>query len=105
MRRQSYETTSRTKLDQLSGSVRVGWYHMGGVMSNPEYCAAWDIPKIFRGDTLDGFAVTARKLPSRDPIIPVAVCAHIVDSFGRVIHPMQYAIDPATGTITKSTVM
>ena len=74
--------------------------YMGGSMSNPEYCAAWDIPKIFRGDTLDGFAVTARKLPSRDPIIPVAVCAHIVDSFGRVIHPMQYTIDPVVGTIT-----
>ena len=69
-------------------------------MIKPDYCATFDIPSIFRGDTLDGFAVTARKLPSRDPIIPIAVCAHIVDSFGRIVHSMQHVIDPITGTIT-----
>ena len=69
-------------------------------MSNPDYCATFDIPSIFRGDTLDGFAVAAKKMPANTPIVPVFVCAHIVNSFGKKIADWPHTIDPVTGKIT-----
>lgn len=69
-------------------------------MSNPDYCATFDIPSIFRGDTLDGFAVAAKKKPANTPIVPVFVCAQIVDSFGRKVADWPHTIDPLTGRIT-----
>lgn len=69
-------------------------------MSSPAYAAVWDRNPIYRGDTLDGFSMKMTKRDGTlDAIVPVIVCAHIVDGFGRMVAPMNHVI-AADGTVT-----
>lgn len=61
-------------------------------MSRPEYTARWDMPSIYKGDTLDGFAITLT-MSDGGGVIPTKVCAQIVDTLGRKVAEWEHSID------------
>ncbi len=65
----------------------------------PKYTGVWDRGSMWRGDTLLGFSMRIVAKVTGVPIIPVAVCAHIVDSFGRKVVALESSIG-ADGTVT-----
>lgn len=65
----------------------------------PKYTGEWSRGSIWRGDTLLGFSMRIADKVTAEPIIPVTICAHIVDSFGRKV----VALDSSIGTDGKVT--
>lgn len=65
----------------------------------PKYTGEWNIGSIWRGDTLLGFSMRIVDKVTAEPIIPVTICAHIVDSFGRKVVALDSSIG-ADGTVT-----
>ena len=65
----------------------------------PKYTGEWNRGSIWRGDTLLGFSMRIFDKVTAEPIIPVAICAHIVDSFGRKVVALDSSIG-ADGNVT-----
>jgi len=65
----------------------------------PKYTGEWNRGSIWRGDTLLGFSMRIADKVTAEPIIPVTICAHIVDSFGRKVVALESSIG-ADGTVT-----
>ena len=65
----------------------------------PKYTGEWDRGSIWRGDTLLGFSMRIADKVTAEPIVPVEICAHIVDSFGRKAVALDSSIG-ADGTVT-----
>lgn len=65
----------------------------------PNYTGEWSRGSIWRGDTLLGFSMRIADKVTGMPIIPVTICAHIVDSFGRKVVALDSSIG-ADGTVT-----
>ena len=65
----------------------------------PKYTGEWNRGSIWRGDTLLGFSMRIADKVTDEPIIPVTICAHIVDSFGRKAVALDSSIG-ANGTVT-----
>lgn len=65
----------------------------------PKYTGEWDRGSIWRGDTLLGFSMRIADKVTAEPIVPVDICAHIVDSFGRKVVALDSSIG-ADGTVT-----
>ena len=69
----------------------------GGMI--PKYTGEWDRGSMWRGDTLLGFSMRIADKVTGVPIIPVAICAHIVDQAGRKVVALDSSIG-ADGTVT-----
>ena len=65
----------------------------------PKYTGEWNRGSIWRGDTLLGFSMRIADKVTAEPIIPVTICAHIVDSFGRKVVALDSSIG-TDGTVT-----
>ena len=65
----------------------------------PKYTGEWNRGAIWRGDTLLGFSMRIADKVTDDPIVPVDICAHIVDSFGRKVVALDSSIG-TDGTVT-----
>lgn len=65
----------------------------------PKYTGVWGRGAIWRGDTLLGFSMRIADKVTGDPVIPVAVCAHIVDQMGRKVVALNSSIG-VDGTVT-----
>ena len=65
----------------------------------PKYTGEWNRGSIWRGDTLLGFSMRIADKVTGVPIIPVTICAHIVDSFGRRVVAFKSSIG-TDGTVT-----
>ena len=65
----------------------------------PKYTGEWNRGSIWRGDTLPGFSMRIADKVTGVPIIPVTICAHIVDSFGRKVVALESSIG-TDGTVT-----
>ncbi len=65
----------------------------------PKYTGEWNRGSIWRGDTLLGFSMRIADKVTGVPIIPVTICAHIVDSFGRRVAAFKSSIG-TDGTVT-----
>lgn len=65
----------------------------------PKYTGEWDRGSIWRGDTLLGFSMRIVDDDTGIAVVPVEVCAHIVDSFGRKVVAMESSIG-TDGTVT-----
>ncbi len=65
----------------------------------PKYTGEWNRGSMWRGDTLLGFSMRIADKDTGEPIIPVTVCAHIVDRIGRKVVALESSIG-ADGTVT-----
>ena len=65
----------------------------------PNYTGEWNRGSIWRGDTLLGFSMRIADKVTGVPVIPVSICAHIVDSFGRKVVALVSSIG-VDGTVT-----
>lgn len=65
----------------------------------PKYTGVWDRGSMWRGDTMLGFAMRIVDKDTAEPIVPVDICAHIVDSFGRKVAELESSIG-TDGTVT-----
>ena len=65
----------------------------------PKYTGEWNRGSIWRGDTLLGFSMRIVDKDTGVPVIPVTICAHIVDSFGRKVAELESSIG-TDGTVT-----
>lgn len=65
----------------------------------PKYTGEWNRGSIWRGDTLLGFSMRIADKVTSEPIVPVTICAHIVDSFGRKVVALDSSIG-IDGTVT-----
>ena len=65
----------------------------------PKYTGEWNRGSIWRGDTLLGFSMRIADKVTDEPIVPVDICAHIVDSFGRKVVALESSIG-VDGTVT-----
>lgn len=65
----------------------------------PKYTGVWNRGSIWRGDTLLGFAMRIVDKGTDVAVVPVEVCAHIVDSFGRKVVALESSIG-TDGTVT-----
>ena len=65
----------------------------------PKYTGEWNRGSMWRGDTLLGFSMRIADKVTGVPIIPVTICAHIVDSFGRKVAALESSIG-SDGTVT-----
>lgn len=65
----------------------------------PKYTGEWDRGAIWRGDTLLGFSMRITDKVTDVPIIPVTICAHIIDQMGRKVVELESAIG-TDGTVT-----
>lgn len=65
----------------------------------PKYTGEWSRGSIWRGDTLLGFSMRIADKVTDVPVIPVTVCAHIVDQLGRKVVALDSSIG-ADGTVT-----
>lgn len=65
----------------------------------PKYTGEWDRGSIWLGDTLLGFSMRIADKVTSEPIVPVDICAHIVDSFGRKVAALENSIG-SDGTVT-----
>lgn len=65
----------------------------------PKYTGVWDRGSMWRGDTLLGFSMRIADKDTSLPIVPVSVCAHIVDPFGRKVAELESSIG-TDGTVT-----
>lgn len=69
----------------------------------PKYTGKWSRGSIWRDDTLLGFSMRITDKDTSVPIVPISVCAHIVDQFGRKVTELESSIG-TDGTITFSRV-
>lgn len=65
----------------------------------PKYTGLWDRGSMWRGDTLLGFSMLIFDKVTDVAVVPVDICAHIVDSFGRKVVALDSSIG-ADGTVT-----
>ena len=65
----------------------------------PKYTGEWDRGSIWRGDTLLGFSMRIADKVTGVSIVPVTICAQIVDSFGRKVVALNSSIG-IDGTVT-----
>lgn len=65
----------------------------------PKYTGVWDRGGMWRGDTLLGFSMRIADKVTDVPIVPVAICAHIVDQVGRKVVALDSSIG-TDGTVT-----
>lgn len=65
----------------------------------PKYTGVWDRGGMWRGDTLLGFSMRIADKVTGDPVIPVAICAHIVDQMGRKVAALESSTG-VDGTVT-----
>ena len=65
----------------------------------PKYTGEWDRGGIWRGDTLLGFSMRIADKDTGIAVVPVSVCAHIVDPFGRKAAELESSIGTG-GTVT-----
>lgn len=65
----------------------------------PKYTGEWNRGSIWRGDTLLGFSMRIVDKDTGVAVVPVEVCAHIVDSFGRKVGALESSIG-TDGTVT-----
>lgn len=65
----------------------------------PKYTGEWDRGSMWRGDTLLGFSMRIVSKVTGEPIVPVDICAHIVDQVGRKVVALDSSI-AADGTVT-----
>lgn len=65
----------------------------------PKYTGEWNRGSIWRGDTLLGFSMRIADKVTDEPIIPVTICANIVDSLGRKVVELDSSIR-VDGTVT-----
>ncbi|MDY0191025.1 MAG: hypothetical protein RBR22_09860 [Desulfuromonas sp.] len=65
----------------------------------PKYTGEWDRGSVWRGDTLLGFSMRIFDKDTLLAVVPISVCAHIVDSFGRKVVALESSIG-VDGTVT-----
>lgn len=65
----------------------------------PEYSAELDLPTIFRGDTLNSFSIQLRNPDTGDLIEPIAVCAQVRDSRGKLVATLPTEIIGGVTTV------
>ena len=65
----------------------------------PKYTGEWNRGSMWRGDTLLGFSMRIADKVTGVPIIPVTICAHIVDQVGRKVVALESSIG-TDGTVT-----
>lgn len=65
----------------------------------PKYTGEWHRGNFWRGDTILGFSMRITDKDTGDPIIPVTVFTHVVDSFGRKVGSLSSSI-AVNGSIT-----
>lgn len=65
----------------------------------PKYTGEWNRGSIWRGDTLLGFSMRIFDKDTLIAVVPVDICAHIVDSFGRKVVALESSIG-VDGTVT-----
>lgn len=65
----------------------------------PKYTGEWNRGSIWRGDTLLGFSMRIADKVTGEPIVPVDICAHIVDRVGRKVVALDSSIS-TEGTVT-----
>lgn len=65
----------------------------------PKYTGEWNRGSMWRGDTLLGFSMRIADKDTGAAVVPVSVCAHIVDQFGRKVVALDSSIG-ADGTVT-----
>lgn len=65
----------------------------------PKYTGEWDRGSMWRGDTLLSFSMRIVDKRTGVPIIPVSICAHIVDQKGRKVVALDSSIG-IDGTVT-----
>lgn len=65
----------------------------------PKYTGEWNRGSMWRGDTLLGFSMRIADKVTGVSIVPVTICAHLVDSFGRKVVALDSSI-AADGTVT-----
>lgn len=65
----------------------------------PKYTGEWNRGSIWRGDTLLGFSMRIADKDTLLAVVPISVCAHIVDSFGRKVVALDSSIG-TDGTVT-----
>lgn len=65
----------------------------------PKYTGVWDRGAIWRGDTLLGFSMRIADKLNDVPIVPVAICAHIVNQLRRKVVALDSSIG-TDGTVT-----
>lgn len=65
----------------------------------PKYTGVWDRGSMWRGDTLLGFSMRIADKDTDVAVVPVSVCAHIVDPFGRKLAELESSIG-TDGTVT-----
>ena len=63
------------------------------------YTAAYDIPPIKRGDTMDPFKLTLKNSED-EVVIPAAICCQVRDERGRLIITLPTDTDSSTGVVT-----
>lgn len=68
-------------------------------MSGTKYTAKWDIPTIYKGDTLDPFTLTLKVKDTQQIIIPDSVCVKLKDVRSSTTHNLSSVIDPS-GKVT-----
>ena len=65
----------------------------------PKYTGEWNRGSMWRGDTLLGFSMRIADKVTGEPIVPVGICAHIVDQVGRKVVALDSSI-AADGTVS-----
>lgn len=50
----------------------------------PEYTATYNLPTIYRGDTMDDFTIKLNMPDRGQPIVPTSVCVQLMDERGRI---------------------
>lgn len=65
----------------------------------PKYTGEWNRGSIWRGDTLLGFSMRIADKVTAVTVIPVSICAHIVDQMGRKVVALDSSIG-TDGTVT-----
>lgn len=67
--------------------------------SIPDYTETIDLETIVQGDSILEQTFT-RLDDDGQPVVPLAVCANLVDSFGRCAHAWAAEIDAVSGSVT-----
>lgn len=65
----------------------------------PKYTGEWNRGSMWRGDTLLGFSMRILDQDTLSAVLPVSVCAHIVDQWGSKVVALESSIG-TDGTVT-----
>lgn len=79
----------------------IDWFGMGAEM-NTKYTGVFNREPIYRGDTLDGFRVTATVDDTGDLVVPAAVCMQLRNETGRLVHSFDVDIEPAGSILVRA---